>query len=327
VTFSRQPAYPVDYVVEDYAGKIVYQCSIKNDRPVLMSFDVRPGTYQASCRAVGKARRDYSDADGTSLFILPGGKQSTSTLGDTPQYWARPASKGDAYILPVTLLRKIEILEPQPKQVIRQNQVAFKWSAVTGVKTYTVLVYPIDDTDHPEAVWVGNGQSKVVRGCSATLPVGLQREGWYVKPGAYSWYVMDGDWDSVNDNEHAGHIAKGSGTFSIPGGENNVSHVTTGEVYVEPKLGIKFLEPNFRSSEPEQQYIRIVGIGADSPALRAGLIPGQRIVFVNGQRTASLNDFRKALAAVLPEGKITFGISVNEDPFKPEARSVEVIAN
>lgn len=320
--FSLHPAYPIDYVVDDYAGKEVYHRLIQNDRPLVVSFDLPPGSYQVRYRAVGAARKIYEDMDGAAFFIFRNGIHAlVNENGDGQmQYWNRPHSDEDNdFTFVATLRHKIEIIEPVDRAEVKGDLISLRWKPVPGIWTYTTMVFPIEDLEHPDSAWVADRQSEVVKGGGAKLPVGYRDSGWYVKPGKYSWIVVDGDWE--NDTEgKAGHTAHGEGTFAVPGGEQDEApegiHSFPGDKVPVRRLGLQLLQPRPHSSDPEQPSLVILAVGGDGPAMRAGLMPGQRIAEINGKPVWRLDELEKAVAAIPSGSKVTLGISYNNDPLK-----------
>jgi hypothetical protein len=313
IKFSQKSEFPVDYVVEDYAHKEVFRTSIKSGTPVCITCDLSPGSYKVIYKMTGKAKNDYWDESGSPIFINAEGKRGYIS-GSSINYPSTSAGKN--YWRPDPIIRKkIKPIEPAPQATVTGKQILFRWESIPGVDTYTVTVWPIQHPNHPDSGYSAEIKSALAKGSHLTVPLGPGTNAFDLESeGVYTWTVRDG---GDQENVSSGRIARSSASVLFTAGAKEHFQTKSSDNYmrdemIESRLGIRLLQP-YQPSDGSPVYLTIVAVGSRTPALKAGLVPGDRIATFDGKPVGTLNQFHDFLAAA-PSGKTVIIETVYDEP-------------
>jgi hypothetical protein len=302
VKFSQQAEFPVDYVLENYAHKEVFRTSIKDESPVVVACDLKPGSYEALYQMTGKAKADYWGEAGTEFFINVTGQRGY-TNGSQISYQSFPAYDGPIGHPNIIFRKKIKLIGPASQTIVTGKQIHFEWESVPGIKAYTVIIWPIQHPDHPDSGYSAETARYSTEGSGLTASIGIETGNIFLQPGnIYSWTVQD---QSDNENVSDGRIARSDSRILFTSGAKEHLAKLSGnymrDEMIEPRLGIRLLQP-YQTSDGSEVYLTIVGVGGQTPAMASGLVPGDQIVSFDGKPVRTLNEFHNLLTSA-PVGK------------------------
>ena len=298
VDFSQQSDFPATIVLLDYAKKELFRQTVTSSKPFALNYDLKPGTYEAISKPSTDSK--YWEATGFGVHIDAHGALTyiDGHSFESPTFWH---------------VRKIEIISPNNLETITAKpvpplkgddtdkyiegkDVVLRWKAIPGVKNYTVRIWAMQNPFHPDS-FGGEYSGFTAKINELHFPKGQ----WFRQEFGYAWVVTDGR-DDLNEPMD-GHIARGRSIFLTPGAQqffqSQADHAVDGDIWINTRMGVRLSQGQGHADDPTL-YVLIEAIGADSPAVKAGLIPGTRIFSVNNTPVSTLDDLRAVLGKIPP---------------------------
>jgi len=274
IEFSQEPAFPVNFTIADYAHKPVFQFPVNDSKTFTISTELAPGGYWINSRVLPDKATTYWDSSSVSLFVDQSGK---ATINEFP--------------LGIRHLKKMTTLSPSNASIVSDKRPLLRWTPLPGAVSYRVQ-------------WLEeNAPFKVVsRGSGETKATELQITEDVIAERQYEWSV-----DAIGDKgQQIGYWS--ASYFFTPGGKEAFAKAPM--LNPKPAKGTPYIgiNPIKLLSKDEPQGIRITSVGANSPAMKAGLQPEDMLISLDGKPldAVSVTEFVNMIRSMGVRAEIAF---------------------
>jgi len=273
VEFTEESAFPVRVEIEDMNRKALAQMEVKDGSGFELLSDLLPGSYDVFSKVNASGSKVYEDASGGRFFIDRAGMVT---------FMPGPAS--------IIHQKNVSIISPRPDDTVTEARPLLKWESLKEAVSYEVWWTGKGVDDKPERSESGRS------GNITNTEYRLQDD---VPPKRrYQWHV---------EAYGAGNKPVGNSYYAYfftPGGRELIK-----DDFIRPpvKAGSSYLgimtTPNFGNLPG----IGVLEVSANSPALKAGVLPGDVLTSFNGHslKDVPVADFVRLVEEVQPGTKTT----------------------
>lgn len=277
VIWHRTPPGQIQLRLCDFSGTEIHRTTVGGDGTFELNTDLPPGSYYLEADVEPRFTELYWPARGSSINIAKNGNAS--------------AGHDEFY-----LMEKMEPLGPLQDSVVSDSQPVLRWKAMPQAREYQLHV---ETWDVPTRRWVVLEQPFLT-------PLTYYQFDKPLKPNSIV------RWHLFAINRFGDRFAGWKGArFFTPGGAESLERdlalgqpitaedqkLTTGK----PWLGVSIsstepLNDGFRPYYSENAGIYVHAVGNLSPAIRAGIQPGDVIMRYEGIRVRDVSDLLQLVA-------------------------------